>query len=69
MAPVHENNPIEPNLAEERNTPPAFLDLADSVRLYLSRFVCELTAPGSLLAGVPILQLYVFRSCFLVLKW
>ncbi|CCA66738.1 related to Drosophila pumilio protein and Mpt5p protein [Serendipita indica DSM 11827] len=30
MAPVHENNPIEPNSAEERSTPPAFLDLADS---------------------------------------
>ncbi|KAG8801611.1 hypothetical protein FRC17_006603, partial [Serendipita sp. 399] len=30
MAPISENNPTDSNQAEERNTPPAFLDLADS---------------------------------------
>ncbi|KAG8761205.1 hypothetical protein FRC14_006254 [Serendipita sp. 396] len=30
MAPISENNPTDSSQAEERNTPPAFLDLADS---------------------------------------
>jgi hypothetical protein len=39
MAHANENNIKDPNQLEERNTPPAFLDLADSVCSYcLVRF-------------------------------